>query len=230
MKDFKVGGDEQVLIGKLPLDIILEYPDQFLRHAPGPEIEYLSDYIRSTRRLITPEECKFNSNPISRLHCMIFPGDDAKILDLFSTNTTSIARLGGGMIVDPGTKTDLRPYDIILLAKGTAMFQYLGSDNGIKAEQKMRMVVDRPVDKDMSKGNWIRTEDEVKSIIRDIYIGFCGKKSLREIDIKLDPVFPKYIVTNKKKGIYVKIPARLFPKDPNDLKIASIRDLLHRVG
>ena len=77
--------DELVLIGKLPLEIILNYPDQFLRHAPCPEVEYLSDYIRSTKRLITPEECKIHSDPISRVHCMIFPGDDAKLLVTFKS-------------------------------------------------------------------------------------------------------------------------------------------------
>lgn len=230
MRDFKLEVDELVLIGKLPLEIILNYPDQFLRHAPGQEVEYLSDYIRSTKRLITPEECKIHSDSISRVHCMIFPGDDAKILDLFSTNRTAIASLGGGMILDPGRKTDLRPGDIILLAKGTAIFQYLGPDNGIEDKERKRMAIDRPVDRDMNQENWMRTEDEAKNIIRDIYVTFCGKENLQEIDISLDPVLPKYIVTHKKKGTHVKIPARLFPKDPNNLQIASIRSLLHRLG
>ena len=222
--------DELVLIGKLPLEIILNYPGQFLRNAPGPEVEYLSDYIRGTKRLITPEECKVHGDPISRVHCMIFPGDDAKILDLFSTNRTAIAHLEGGVTLDPGRKMDLRSGDIILLARGTAIFQYLGPENGIKDKQSKRMAIDGPVEEEMNQENWMRTEDEAKNIIRDIYITFCGKENLQEIDISLDPQLSKYIVTNKKKSTHVKIPARLFPKDPNKLKIASIRSLLHRLG
>lgn len=230
MKDFRLQVDELVLIGKLPLEIILNYPGQLLRHAPSQEVKYLSDYIRCTKRLITPEECKIPSDPISRLHCMIFPGEDAKILDLFSTNRTAIASLGGGMILDPGRKTDLRPDDIILLAKGTAIFQYLGAENGIEDKQGKRTSVDRSFEKEMSQENWMRTEDEAKNIIRDIYVTYCGKENLKEIDISLDPVLSKYIVTNKKKSTQVKIPARLFPKDPDNLQIASIRSLLHRLG
>ena len=230
IKDFKLEVDEPILIGRLPLEIILEYPNVFLKDAPEPEIKHLSDYIRSTKRLITPEECEIHSDPISRVHCMIFPGDDAKILDLFSTNRTAIANLGGGMMLEPGRKTDLRPGDIILLAKGTAIFQYLGPTNGVNNRQRKGTATDRPVENDLNQESWMRTEDEAKNIIRDIYITFCGKENLQEIDISSDPCLSKYIVTNKKKGTHVKIPARLFPKDPNKLKIASIRSLLHRLG
>ena len=230
MRDFKLEVDELVLIGKLPLEIILNYPDQFLRHAPGQEVKYLSEYIRSTKRLITPEECKIHSDPISRVHCMIFPGDNAKILDLFSTNQTAIASLGGGFALDPGRKTNLMSGDIILLAKGTGIFQYLGPENGTKDKQRKGMAGDQANEKEMNQENWMRTEDEAKNIIRDIYLTFCGKENLQEIDIRSDSVLPNYIVTNKKKGTHVKIPARLFPKDPNKLKIASVRSLLHRLG
>lgn len=103
--------------------------------------------------MITPEECKIQSDPISRVHCMIFPGDDAKILDLFSTNRTAIASLGGGMILDPGRKTDLRPGDIILLAKGTAIFQYLGPHNGIEDKQRKRMAAGPHNKKEVNQDN-----------------------------------------------------------------------------
>lgn len=125
IKDFKLEVDEPILIGRLPLEIILEYPDVFLKDAPEPEIKHLSDYIRSTKRLITLEECGINNNSISRVHCMIFPGEESKILDLYSTNGTIIADVGGGIKLESGRRTEIKPNTTILLAQGAAIFQYL---------------------------------------------------------------------------------------------------------
>ena len=230
MKEFELKVDEPVLIGRMPLDIILEYPEGFLKHAPDPEVKHLSDFIKSTKRIIKPEECKIRGSQISRVHCMIFPTEKAKILDLYSTNGTVLANIGGGMKLVPGRGTDLTTGDIILLAKGIAIFRYLGPDNVIEERQREKMPLDRPPDKGMNQENWMRSADEAKNIIRNIYTNYCGKESLQEIAIKLDSVWPIYIVTHKKKRTHVKIPARLIPKDPNNLRIATIRSILHRLG
>jgi hypothetical protein len=128
MKDFKLEVDEPVLIGRVPLEIILEYPDLFLKDAPEPEIKHLSDYIKSTKRLITLEECDIHDNSISRVHCMIFPGEELKILDLYSTNGTILANIGGGMELEPGKRTEIQHNTTILLAQGAAIFQYFSFD------------------------------------------------------------------------------------------------------
>ena len=133
--------DEPVLIGRLPLEIILEYPDVFLKDAPEPEIKHLSDYIRSTKRLITLEECDIHNNSISRVHCMIFPGEETKILDLYSTNGTILANAGGGIKLEAGRRTEIQPNTTILLAQGAAIFQYFSFDKqeraGLAFEQDM---------------------------------------------------------------------------------------------
>jgi len=128
MKDFKLEAGEPVLIGRLPLEIILEYPDVFLKDAPEPEIKHLSDYIRSTKRLITLEECNIHSNSISKVHCMIFPGEESKILDLYSTNGTILANAGGGIKLESGRRTEIQHDITILLAQGAAIFQYFSFD------------------------------------------------------------------------------------------------------
>ncbi|MBN2123350.1 MAG: FHA domain-containing protein [Deltaproteobacteria bacterium] len=85
----------------------------------------LGEVLR-VRGSITMRECGIDHRPISRLHCIVFPGKNAKVMDLFSTNGTAIARLGGGGgILEPGIRVDLYPGDILLLAKGLALFQYL---------------------------------------------------------------------------------------------------------
>lgn len=128
IKDFKLEVDEPVLIGRLSLEIILEYPDVFLKDAPEQEIKHLSDYIRSTKRLITLEECNIHNNSISRVHCMIFPREESKILDLYSTNGTILANAGGGMELEPGRRTEIKHNTTILLAQGAAIFQYFSFD------------------------------------------------------------------------------------------------------
>jgi len=161
---------------------------------------------------------------------MVFPGKKAKILDLYSSNGTVLANIRGGVKFLPGRIMDLTPGDFILLAKGIAIFQYLGPNNVIEEKKKGKMEVDRPPDKGMNQGSWVKTAEEVKNIIKHIYKTFCGKKSILELDISLDPIWPTYTVTHRKKGTHVKIPARLFIGHPKNLQIASIRRLLHRLG
>jgi len=129
MKDFELKVDDPVILGRMSLKIILEFPEGFLKHAPDEEIEHLSDIIKSTKRLIKMEECKIRGNPISRMHCMIFPAPKAKILDLYSTNGTVLANVGGGIQLEPGKRTELQHNTIILLAKGSAIFQYFSFDD-----------------------------------------------------------------------------------------------------
>ena len=145
MKDFKLEPDEPVLIGRMSLKIVLEFPEGFLINAPKAEIEHLSDYIKSTKRLIKPEECKIRGNPISRVHCMIFPTEKSKILDLYSTNGTVLANIGGGIQLEPGKRTDLQHNTIILLAKGSAILQYFSFDEseGDDLESEEDIVADR---------------------------------------------------------------------------------------
>ena len=128
MKEFELKVDEPVLIGRMPLDIILEHAEGFLKHAPDPEVKHLSDFIRSTKRIIKPEECKIRGSQISRVHCMIFPTEKAKILDLYSTNGTVLANIDGGIKLKPGRRTELQHNAIILLGKGAAIFQYFSFD------------------------------------------------------------------------------------------------------
>ena len=145
MKDFKLEPDEPVLIGRMSLKIVLEFPKGFLKHAPESEVEHLSDYIKSTKRLIKPEECKIRGNPISRMHCMIFPAQEAKILDLYSTNGTVLANIDGGIKLKPGRRMELQHNSIILLAKGAAIFQYFSFDDSERddLESEEDIVADR---------------------------------------------------------------------------------------
>ena len=145
MKDFILKPDEPVLIGRMSLQIVLDFPEGFLINAPKAEIEHLSNYIKSTKRLIKPEDCKIRSNPISRIHCMIFPGQNAKILDLYSTNGTVLANLRGGIQLKPGKETDLQHNNIILLARGSAIFQYFSfhESEGDDLETEEDNVADR---------------------------------------------------------------------------------------
>ena len=128
MKEFQLKENEPVLIGRSSHEMVQEYPEGFLGGIPDGAKEQIFDDIKRVKYSITMKICKIDFGVISRLHCIIFPGKNAQILDLFSTNRTAIARLSGGLILDPGKKTDLLTNDIIILARGSAILQYLIDD------------------------------------------------------------------------------------------------------
>ncbi|MFC1824374.1 FHA domain-containing protein [Thermodesulfobacteriota bacterium] len=129
MREFKLKADEPVIIGRLSLDLVPQYLKTFSKMDESTDLnKRLSDDIQRAAYFITMGDCNIPSQYISRLHCMIFPDENAKIIDLYSRNGTVIAAPGSGLALAPGRKTDLRPNDIISLAKGWAIFQYLKSD------------------------------------------------------------------------------------------------------
>lgn len=127
IKEFDAGAGGPVLIGRIPLEKVFENIDILIENIPDEFKQKILEDIRNIEFAITMADCKISYEPISRFHCLIFPGDDAKITDLFSTNGTVIGSIGGGLTVNPGRDMDLKRNDIILLANGSAIFQYLGS-------------------------------------------------------------------------------------------------------
>ncbi|MFC1821300.1 hypothetical protein ACFL9T_01235 [Thermodesulfobacteriota bacterium] len=125
MQDFQIKADEPILLGTLNLDRALKNLDAILVHVPAMFKTRIREYIERAKFSIEMEICKISYKYISRAHCMVFPGETPQIVDLFSKNGTRIAGLDGGIPLDPGRKTDLKPDDIVLLASGRAVFQYI---------------------------------------------------------------------------------------------------------
>jgi hypothetical protein len=127
VRQFDLKDDGPLLIGRLSAEGAIESLPVLLSKAPEPFKQATSDLIRSTRYTITMQECRIDHRRISRAHCMVFPGPQFQIVDLFSTNGTVLAREEAGIVLVPTEMTDLRPGDLILLAKGTALFEYAGT-------------------------------------------------------------------------------------------------------
>jgi len=71
--------------------------------------------------------------------------------------------------------------------------------------------------------------DEIKNVLREIYAKHCGKADCREITVSLDPKRSSYIVKHEKKETHVKIPARFFYENSNNLPIVSLRNFLNKL-
>jgi hypothetical protein len=125
-KDFDLEEDGPVLIGRLSAEGVREHLKSLINDVPSEQKDVLSDDIGNVRYTITMRECKIEPKTVSRVHCMIFPGGRARIVDLFSTNGTVIARKDAGIALKPGELTDLFSGDLILLARGRALFHYIG--------------------------------------------------------------------------------------------------------
>ena len=125
-KDFDLNEDGPVLIGRLSIQGVHEHLKSLIGNVPQDHKETFTDDIAGVKYTITMRECKVDPKTVSRVHCMIFPGGRAQIVDLYSTNGTVIARKDEGIALTPGELTDLRPGDHILLAHGKALFQYVG--------------------------------------------------------------------------------------------------------
>jgi hypothetical protein len=127
MKEFPLNDHEPILLGTLSLERVLRNLNAILDNVPGVLKKQIGEYIGRAKRAIEMGSCKIDYKYISRAHCMIFPEQNPQIVDLFSKNGTRIAGLDGGVPLDPGRKTNLKPDDIILLAAGRAIFQYYES-------------------------------------------------------------------------------------------------------
>ncbi|MBN1104891.1 MAG: FHA domain-containing protein, partial [Deltaproteobacteria bacterium] len=126
-RDFDLEEDGPVLIGRLSADGVREHLKSLINDVPSEQKDVISEDIENVRYTITMKECKIEPRTVSRVHCMIFPGGQARIVDLFSTNGTVIARKDAGISLNPGELTDLFPGDLILLSRGRALFHYIGT-------------------------------------------------------------------------------------------------------
>ena len=124
MQDFPLQADEPILLGTLSIEKVRKNLEAILGHVPAMFKKRIREYLEQAKCSIEMENCKISHKYISRAHCMVFPGQVPQIVDLFSKNGTRIAGLGGGVPLDPGKKTDLKPGDIVFLASGRAVFQY----------------------------------------------------------------------------------------------------------
>jgi len=142
MKEFRID-EEPCVIGNLPLEEILRDLREISKKFPDKQKRRLIEWIDSAGTSIDMRSCQMESRYISRIHCMIFPGKRARLMDLFSKNGTKIARVGGGIRVEPGKKIDLRPDDIIILAEGHAFFQYVHMERGLESESVFDLAAKR---------------------------------------------------------------------------------------
>lgn len=125
-KYFDLKEDGPVLLGRLSIEGVHEHLESLIDNIPSEQKETFSEDMTDVKYTITMRECKIDPKTISRVHCMIFPGGQAQIVDLFSTNGTIIARKDAGIALNPGELTDLCSGDLIILARGRALFQYIG--------------------------------------------------------------------------------------------------------
>jgi hypothetical protein len=146
MREFRFKEDSPVLIGRIPTGKLVDHLDSLVGKVPEEFKEQVSEDIKGARYVITMKDCNIGHKPISRAHCIIFPGKKAQISDLFSTNGTIIASPKAGVMLDPGRKTDLMPNDIILLARGMAIFQYLVPGTSAEAGRNEMVKDDMPPD------------------------------------------------------------------------------------
>ena len=130
-REFELEAGRPVILGTLSLEKIFSGLRAILKRVPDDLKKQVNMDIDGASRSITMGDCSIDPKYISRAHCIIFPGEGAKIMDLASTNGTRIAGRGGGTKLDPGRKIQLNPGDIIILANGLALFHYLERDEDL---------------------------------------------------------------------------------------------------
>ena len=129
LKEFAYREEGPVLIGRMAPERALNEFEAVSKNVPEYFHGELREYLESARYSINMENCRLDKKYISRVHCIILPGEDSLAVDLFSKNGTVIAGPNGGMHINAGVKAKLGPEECIILAKGRTVFQFMYSEN-----------------------------------------------------------------------------------------------------
>ena len=138
LKEFTYNDDGPVLIGRMPPEMALNEFEAVSKNVPKYFHRELRAYLKSARHSINMENYKFDKKYVSRVHCSILPGKSSLVVDLFSKNGTVIASPDGGEHISAGVKSEVKPEECIILAKGKIVFQFMYSENSrpLEVERK----------------------------------------------------------------------------------------------